>query len=384
MDRLMTEFSTMNKPSIHCAYFPQCSGCSFQENVTHPPIWEDVQSFFNKQAILITGSTIHWRTRSKLAVRGSIENPQIGLFRQNTHDVVSIPHCPLHHPYINRAYQTVQEAMIRSKIPPYNEQTITGAIRYLQFAVERRNRKIQLAVVINRKGRDPQIDKFVKQLYTSGQFQGIWINIQPGSTNRILGDTWYLAEGEPYLTDTVGGVELFLHPACFAQAHLELFEKILSSIKESLLPEEKVVEYYAGVGVIGLACVSKSEQVLCTEINPFASECFSLSRLKLPMPLQKKIHYLTGDAGALAHLVDESTVVIVDPPRKGLDPALLLKLCQAPHLKQIIYLSCGFYSFQKECEQLLEQGWQIEKAEGYLLFPGSNHVEVLCVLRKST
>jgi tRNA/tmRNA/rRNA uracil-C5-methylase (TrmA/RlmC/RlmD family) len=332
---------------------------------------------------LSVGSLVGWRTRSKLAVRGTVSTPQIGLIKRGTHEVIGIPDCPLHHPYLNRACASAREQMIASKIEPYHELKRSGVLRYLQFAVERKNRKIQLAVVINRQGRDPQIDKFVKQLYSTGQFLGIWVNLQPEATNRIFGESWYLAEGEPYLTEKLGGIEISLHPACFAQAHLELFEQILSSIRSSILPGQRVVEFYAGVGVIGLNCAEKSRHVVCSEINPYAERCFQLSKLKLPLAVQEKIEFREGDAGAMCHLADEADVVIVDPPRKGLDPKLLKKLCEAPHLKQLVYLSCGFFSFKQECERLMEHGWRIEKAEGYLLFPGSDHVETLCVLKKT-
>ncbi len=380
----MTEFSTIPQHSIRCGYFPICPGCSFQDDVVNPPIWGEIKEFFSSYtAISLTvGSVIGWRTRSKLAVRGVASHPHIGLFKRGTHEVISIPDCPLHHPYINRAYVSVYEQMILSKIEPYDELKRSGTLRYVQFAVERKNRRIQLAVVINRQARDPQIDKYVKQLYTTGKFLGIWVNLQPEATNRIFGESWYLAEGEPYLTETLGGIEISLHPACFAQAHLELFELILASIKQSVLPGMRVVEFYAGVGVIGLTCSALSREVVCCEINPFAESCFQLSRLKLPLSVQEKVRFVSGDAGRLCALVEEADVVIVDPPRKGLDPELLQRLCHATHLKQLIYLSCGFISFKKECVLLMQHGWEIEKAEGYLLFPGSDHVETLCVLRR--
>lgn len=376
----MTEFST-----ISCSYFPLCSGCQLQDQVTTPPIWRDVEQFFQSLHNPITleyGSLTGWRVRSKLAVRGTYLKPEIGLFKQGTHEVVSIPDCPLHHLSIQDAYEKVLQWIKEYKIDPFDEEKVTGALRYLQFVVERRNRRVQLTLVLNRKGRDPLIEKNTKYLYESGGFGGIWINLQPGSTNKVLGSQWLLAEGEPYVWEKIGEVEVCFHPACFGQAHLELFERMLQSIKSSLLPDKRVVEFYAGVGVIGLNCASKSRQVICTEINPFALECFHLSRLKLPSFLHGKVEFVLKDAQQACHLLEGAEVAIVDPPRKGLDTALLNSLCQSLHLEQIIYISCGFYSFQRDCEQLLAHGWEVEKAEGYLLFPGSNHVEILCILRR--
>ena len=47
--------------------------------------------------------------------------------------------------------------------------------------------------------------------------------------------------------------------------------------------------------------------------------------------------------------------------------------------KQLIYVSCGPRSFKRDQENLLEAVWKMENLEGYLLFPGTDHVELLDV-----
>jgi tRNA/tmRNA/rRNA uracil-C5-methylase (TrmA/RlmC/RlmD family) len=376
----MTGFSTIPSDQIYCSYFPQCSGCEIHDAVTSLPVWEDVKSFFQSNVTLHHRELIGWRTRSKLAVRGLFDDPQIGLFKRGTHDVVSIPDCPLHHPAIFKAYQAVREGIVSSKLSPYQENPPSGIIRYLQFVVERKSRRIQLAITINRQGKDPLIDRFVKQLYKEGMFLSIWVNYQPESTNRIFGEKWELIAGEPYLLENLNGLTFYLHPACFAQAHLSLFEQILKSIQSLIFPKKHVVELYAGIGVIGFNVAHLSKQVICSEINPHSEECFQLSRLQMQPEFQKRVSFVPGSVEDNLHLLDPAEVLIVDPPRKGLDPSLLQKILQSPQLEQLIYLSCGFESFKRDCAQLLDHGWKVDKAEAYLLFPGTNHLEILCSL----
>lgn len=382
----MAEFSTSSS-FLSCSHFPLCSGCEMQGCVAHPPVEEEVKSFFlsiNPSLVvpLYVGEVTGWRTRSKLAVRGSALDPKIGLFRRGTHEVVAIPDCPLHHPAINKAYCALREKMVEKKLAPYEEGKLAGLIRYLQFAVERKSRRVQLTVIVNRSGKDPLVEKFVKQLYTERMFLGIWVNYQAESTNRIFGHKWELVAGEPYLWEKLGGVDCAFHPACFIQAHLSLFEQILESIRQSILPNSRIVEFYAGIGVIALSLARLSSEIVCSEVNPYAEECFHLSRLLLTREVQKKVSFVSGKAGENVHLIEGAEVVIVDPPRKGIDPPLLDALLAASHLKQIIYLSCYFPSFKRDSEKLVNQGWRVEKAEGYLLFPGTDHVEVLSVWRK--
>lgn len=101
-------------------------------------------------------------------------------------------------------------------------------------------------------------------------------------------------------------------------------------------------------------------------------------------------------------------VLIVDPPRRGLEEAVLDELCKPYNPNQpcvesasiltipdaavnwvndvqtLVYVSCGFDALSRDLESLLsgQGGWKLMSATGFILFPGSNHVETLCVLKR--
>jgi tRNA/tmRNA/rRNA uracil-C5-methylase (TrmA/RlmC/RlmD family) len=99
-------------------------------------------------------------------------------------------------------------------------------------------------------------------------------------------------------------------------------------------------------------------------------------------------------------------VLIVDPPRKGLEDEVLAELCkpfnpEQPYIEEttfltmsddqvnwtndvqtIIYVSCGFDALARDADRLLSRGWMLEKATGYVLFPGSDHVETVCIFQR--
>ncbi len=83
-------------------------------------------------------------------------------------------------------------------------------------------------------------------------------------------------------------------------------------------------------------------------------------------------------------------IVIVDPPRKGLDDAVIAALLKSPGPQRLIYVSCGFNAFKRDANQLLGLSipatslvtspiWRLTHAEGHVLFPGANHLETLAV-----
>jgi len=103
-----------------------------------------------------------------------------------------------------------------------------------------------------------------------------------------------------------------------------------------------------------------------------------------------------------------ANVLIVDPPRKGLEDEVLVELCKPfnsdqPYVESttvltmpdekvnwvndvqtLIYVSCGFDALARDAERLLSSGggWILESATGYILFPGSDHVETLCIFQR--
>lgn len=332
-----------------------------------PPIWAEIQAYFGRVQ-LVRGKATHWRTRAKLAVRGIPNDIKIGLFKPGTHEVEPLIDCPDHHTSINEALHTLSKA----SFTPYNEQTLTGDLRYVQLSVQRTTGKVQLVLVSNGKGK---CDALAERLMSEYDWHSIWINVQEGSTNTIFGPTWIHHSGPTYLEETILGRKFYFHPASFVQANLDLFEKILIDIKSWVIPEQHIIEYYAGIGIIGVTLEEQCKSATLVEINPFAEECFRQSN---PPP---HFQFFTGPTENYLHLLKD--VLIVDPPRKGLDQKVLNAL-KDTSLKQILYVSCNFETLKRDLDVLKESGWEIEQVKGYYLFPHTNHVELLVDLRVET
>ena len=259
---------------------------------------------------------------------------------------------------------------------PYCEQTHSGVLRYIQMVAERKSRRVQLTLVATKD--DPFLEKCVKQLYTEGGFHAIWINFQPERTNTIFGKRWKLCEGEPYIEEKIADAACFFHPACFMQAHISLFEEIVRAIQKRILSNKKIADLYSGVGVIGLNCLEHSKSVHFVEFNPFAEECFNLSLLKLSASAKKKAHFHSAPVEKQLDIVRQAEVILVDPPRKGLSAEVTDAIIRS-EAQQLIYISCNPHTFFRDCLKFLENGWRITWAEAYLLFPGSDYVELVCI-----
>ncbi|EJK49064.1 hypothetical protein THAOC_32095 [Thalassiosira oceanica] len=124
-----------------------------------------------------------------------------------------------------------------------------------------------------------------------------------------------------------------------------------------------------------------------------------------------RVTYMQASASSALHRGQAlgADVIIVDPPRKGLDDGVLDQLCRpvnpdqmyaerpglisglprhavnyANDARTLIYVSCGFDALARDTDRLVGSGagWKLESATGYVLFPGSNHVETVVVFRR--
>jgi len=99
-------------------------------------------------------------------------------------------------------------------------------------------------------------------------------------------------------------------------------------------------------------------------------------------------------------------VLVVDPPRKGLDPAVLQLLTDGSSsssssgegssgdgssggsssvlssVRRLVYLSCGFDALRADTDALLGAGWRLAGADGFLFFPGTDTIETLAVFER--
>lgn len=381
----------MNSASddIHCPHFGPCSGCQKDEDVGNILLFQEARDFFLKLGIspfhLHRKSAVSWRYRAKLAVQGSVLTPHIGLYKRGSHDVLDIPQCKVHHPLINCAIKIILDWIIQEGISPYEK---GGLLRYLQLTVENTTNQLQVVFVFNIredmwKGSQLALEALNK-LWDArvDLWHSFWINFNPAEGNVIFSPRWHLVKGKRWLNLRIEAAKtsIRLHPGSFMQANVEVFNDLLVRLKSFVPRGTHLLEYYAGAGVIGLSLLDRCEKICFVEIFPMAKECFEESIKPLTQEEKLRLSFIVANSAKSANLLDEKfDLVIVDPPRKGLDQNLLNALCAVKKNLRLIYISCGFESFKRDCDTLLQSGWKLAHAESFLFFPGSEHLEVLAI-----
>ncbi len=365
-----------------CGHRPPCPGCPrLGEGGLDPELMLGVRELAARLDAplepLLEGAGAGHRVRSRLALRGRSGRPLIGLFQKDSHRIVAIPRCPIHHPAVNRAASALRLVLREMKVDFYREQSGRGQFRYAQFVVERTTSRVQLTLVMNDRDR-ATADRVAGTLVDREPelFQSIWRNENRGTGNAILGPTFDRLRGEDWLTEDFAGARLFFHPGSFGQANLDLAETMVRRVQDAIPAGSALLEYHAGVGAIGLGLLDRLSSYTANEASPHG-----LAGLRRGLAAAgSSAAVLEGPAAGQLDALPAADAVICDPPRKGLEPDLLAALA-ARRPPVLVILHCGFEAAVRDLGALRAAGLRVERILPVALFPYTRHVELVSFLR---
>ncbi len=324
------------------------------------------------------GEALGFRTRARLSVRGRAASPKIGIFQQGTHRIVDIPRCPVHHPAINEVVALAKRAIRETGTAPYAEAPHKGALRGIQVAIERATGRAQLVLVANAENPTalkPLVEWLESQ--AGSLLHSLWWNGNPTRHNVFLGPTWERLAGADVVEETIAGASVFYPPGAFGQSNLTLSEALIRELATHVPDDARVAEFYAGTGAIGLGLAHRVGALAMNEVGKDSLGGLQRGIEALPRDAAARCRVVAGEAGEATSMLDDIDTAIVDPPRKGLDPALLAALCATPPAR-LLYVSCGIDSFARESDALLTSGrFTLKHLSAWSLFRHSDHVETL-------
>jgi 23S rRNA (uracil1939-C5)-methyltransferase len=377
-------------PVTACPHRPPCDGCP---RFGAPGIAASAREMLDELtrahglpvAPVISGPLHGFRHRARLAIRGRLGSPKIGLFAADSHNVVHIPNCRVHHPVINAVASIVRGALVDARVSCYSDRAHMGLARYLQVVVERGSGTAQVVLVANTASVEPlaQCLELIRARL-GARLHSLWLNFNRQANNVILGPDFQHICGPHSVVEEFGAAAVHYPPGAFGQSNLEVAQLIVGHIRERIPAGAQVTEFHAGVGAIGLSVLDRISSLRLNEVSPQSLQGLELGVAQLKPPLRAKVEVVRGTAGACCHAGDGSQVIIVDPPRKGLDPDLTQYLAGHPP-EMLIYISCGLSSFIKDVAGLLGGGQlRLSDLTAFNLMPFTDHVETVATFQRIT
>lgn len=374
-----------------CPYYGRCGGCDFRHMSYDEELWAKrarVQDALTRiggaevtvEEILGAEQPLHYRNKSIYPISPAGE---VGFYRARSHQVVHVEHCLIQKPEADALAQAVRDYIARFQVEPYNEATGRGLLRHLYVRTSCRGES--LACLLVNGSRLPHEQELVDMLRAAAPgVCGVVLGENTRRGNAILGERYRTLWGRDYLTDTLCGLELRLSVPSFYQVNHDQAQRLYEKALEyaGLTGRELAVDLYCGAGTITQVLARRARHVIGGEIVPEAIRDAEDSARRNGV---ENVEFLCGDASRLAAELRQRglrpDVICVDPPRKGLAPDVV-EAAASMTPGRIVYVSCDPATLARDVARFAPLGYCPVRACAVDLFPGTAHVETVCLLSK--
>jgi len=347
LDRVVVP--SLNRIEPLCSYFDSCGGCDLLHVSCEDSLKikkEQIENVMKKILKLDTNIEIisksNFNYRNKITLK--IINGIIGYYKANSHELVEIDNC------------------LNAK------KSINDFIKYLKLlnidhgeVTIRSNYNDEILVIIKTDEKISINDEF---LNTNCKLLGVIIN-----DNCVYGNDKYVEKIGKYFFD--------VSYDSFFQINNEICLDIFELI-ENCVRGKSILDLYCGVGTLGIVASKHAESVMGVEIVPNAIKN-ALTNAK--MNKRDNISYLLGNANSIGNKINKKfDVIIVDPPRSGLDKNTVKYLMDSGS-KSIIYISCNPKTLARDLN-VLKDKYDIEFIKALDMFPNTKHIECIVLLNQ--
>lgn len=376
-----------------CIYFGKCGGCQLQHLSYEGQLkWKEnmVKNVMKRigkidaPVLPVKGMQDPWNYRNKSQIPFSMTEtgPIAGFYKSKTHEIVDMERCLIQVSEADAMMANLKKELMEIDVQPYNEESHNGMLRHVVVRKGRATGEVMIVLVTN-KHKFPQKEaaiEVIRKLVPN--VTSIVQNVNIEKTNVILGNETYTLWGKDTIEDTIGGVRFEISARSFYQVNPVQTEVLYKQALDyaQLTGDETVIDAYCGIGTISLFLAQKAKQVMGVEIveqaiedakrnadlNGFTNTYFEAG------PAEEVIPRWYADG-------KEADVLVVDPPRKGCDEALLTTIIEQKP-KRVVYVSCNPATLARDLRILEDGGYKTVEIQPVDMFPQTTHVEVIVKL----
>ncbi|MBP3645143.1 MAG: 23S rRNA (uracil(1939)-C(5))-methyltransferase RlmD [Clostridia bacterium] len=326
----------------------------------------------------VIGADDPWHCRNKTAipVGGTADDPQLGFYRRRSHAIVPIEDCPVSMPGLGEVLSAVREWMKQNRVQPYNELSGKGLLRHVVMRTSRTGSLMVTLVATKDKLPNPEgLIALLKDRVPG--FCSLHLSVNSARNNVILGRTSRKLYGEDAIYENLLGLTFEMPPLSFFQVNPAQTERLYQKAIDfaQLKPDDTVVDAYAGAGTISLCMARSCAHVIGIEIVPQAIE--GAKRNAKRNGIENAEFHVAAVEDLLPKLVKDGLrpdVVVLDPPRKGVEPQVVEAVLQA-RPRRVVYVSCHVPTQARDLKMLAEGGYRLESCQPVDMFCYAGGVE---------
>ena len=327
----------------------------------------------------------YYRNKAQFPIGKDKENNVVmGVFANRTHEIIPIEECFIQNKEIQKLSKFILEFIKENDISVYDETSRKGLIRHIVTKIGIKTNEIMCIIVINGKKIPKEKELTMQIIKKFPNVKTIVKNINTKNTNVIMGEKNEKIYGDGYIEDKLGEYTFKISPHSFYQVNPVQAEKLYSIGVEAanINKEDVVFDLYCGIGTISLFMAKYAKKVYGVEI---VEQAIKDAKENAKINNIKNTEFIAGDTKLiLDDLINNKNiipnVVMVDPPRKGLDNRSVENILKIMP-NRFVYISCNPATLVRDLAKF-EEMYEIKSIQPVDMFPFTAHVECVCVLNR--
>ncbi len=361
-----------------CQYFTRCGGCHYQQMSYERQLaakteilretlrrlgkidWQEEIRVHPSPPLSPepAGSGLGYRNRAQFKIKNTFATfLQVGYYAPGTTALCPVHHCPIVSPALNRALEALARLAAEDQLPP--------ELREAEVFADDRDETLLLT--LSHVGMS-QPGTPLAELLTS-QIPGT-ISVQFCD----LRDNRKQLFGAGHLDYRVAGRSYRVSHGSFFQVNRHLLPELVDLVMSE--SGGLLLDLYAGVGLFSAALAEKFTEVVAVESGEEAAR-------DLAVNLSAASGKTTATKAAVEDWLPKCglkpDLVIVDPPRAGLDRRVTEALS---HIRppRMVYISCDPSTLARDLGLLSSAGYRLQELHLLDLFPQTYHIETVAKL----
>ena len=325
-----------------------------------------------------------YRNKAQIPVRKINERLELGFFRRNSHDLIPIEDFYIQETAIDEALLAIKPILEQYNVKPYDEEKQTGHLRNIVIRKGHYTDELMI-VLVTKKKKLFKIGEICKEIVAAvPNVKSIMQSIHTENNNVILGKEFVRLYGTEYIEDQLLGNTYQISASSFYQINTTQAEVLYQEAidRAELSKEDVVIDAYCGIGTIGLSLAKEVKKVYGVEV---VEEAIMDAKKNAEINGIENVEFEVGKAEfVFDKWLKEGlkpTVILVDPPRKGLTESFI-KSSAEMNPEKIVYVSCDPATFARDLKLYGELGYTPDSVQPVDMFPQTSHVECVTVLKK--
>ncbi|KAF2956332.1 23S rRNA (uracil(1939)-C(5))-methyltransferase RlmD [Marinitoga sp. 38H-ov] len=373
-----------------CPHFQECGGCQMldleyneQLKIKKDIVKEQIRRIgkLNDELVLDvfeSDDIIGYRSKMEFAFSYNKGNIKIGLKKRNSNEIVDIKKCLIAPKEFNSTISETRKIFEALNLKIYNPKTKKGEFKHL--VLRKSFSKNELMSIFITKTEYISNYKNFKSLIKEKIKSDSIIHVMNGSDSVVLRGPYKTLKGEGVIKEEFDGFEYQIPPTAFFQNNYNVTKKVLNEFVK-IIKEEKIsgtlLDLYSGVGLFSIYLAPLFKHVTGVENNVISVKA---AHSNANINNIKNTSFVKADVKEFISQYDKKVdLLIVDPPRNGIDKEVLNKILQLKP-KNIFYLSCDPTTLSRDLN-ILNEVYRIEFIRPFDMFPNTFHIENFAFLK---